>query len=44
VQSIFQKDFPVVQATVVLLAVVVTVVNLLTDLLYTVIDPRVRQG
>src|SRR5262249_49910408 len=34
VQSIFQKDYPVVQATVVLLAVVVTLVNLITDLLY----------
>lgn len=44
VQSIFQKDFPVVQATTVLLAVVVTLVNLLTDLLYSAIDPRVRQG
>jgi ABC-type dipeptide/oligopeptide/nickel transport system permease component len=43
VQSIFQKDYPVVQATVVLLAVVVTLVNLITDLLYGVIDPRVRQ-
>jgi ABC-type dipeptide/oligopeptide/nickel transport system permease component len=44
VQSIFQKDFPVVQATTVLLAIVVTLVNLLTDLLYSAIDPRVRQG
>jgi ABC-type dipeptide/oligopeptide/nickel transport system permease component len=44
VQSIFQKDFPVVQATTVLLAIVVTLVNLITDLLYSAIDPRVRQG
>jgi ABC-type dipeptide/oligopeptide/nickel transport system permease component len=44
VQSIFQKDFPVVEATTVMLAFVVSLVNLLTDLLYSLIDPRVRQG
>jgi len=42
ISSIFQKDFPVVEATTVLLAIVVTLVNLLTDLLYSAIDPRVR--
>ncbi len=44
IQSIFQKDYPVVEATPVLLAVAVTLVNLVTDLLYSVIDPRVRQA
>jgi ABC-type dipeptide/oligopeptide/nickel transport system permease component len=42
VQSIFEKDYPVVQATTVLLALVVTLVNLITDIVYGLIDPRVR--
>jgi peptide/nickel transport system permease protein len=35
-------DFPVVSATVLVTAVIVVVANLLVDLLYAVIDPRVR--
>jgi len=41
-QSIFTRDFPVVQATTVLLAVAVVVANLISDLLYTVVDPRIK--
>ena len=40
--SIFTRDFPVVQATVVLLAVAVVVANLISDILYTVVDPRIK--
>ena len=36
------RDFPVVQATVLLSGVMVVVVNLLVDILYAVIDPRIR--
>lgn len=36
------RDFPVVEAIVMLIAVLVLVVNLLTDLAYGFIDPRVR--
>ena len=36
------RDFPVVQATVLLSGVMVVMVNLLVDILYAVIDPRIR--
>lgn len=40
VQSIEARDFPVVQAIVLLVAIVYILVNLLVDLLYGLIDPR----
>ena len=42
VQSIGQRDYPVIQATTLLLALAVVIMNLLTDLAYTIADPRVR--
>lgn len=42
VNAIFMKDFPVIQATMILVAVNVLAVNLLVDLLYGFVDPRVR--
>ena len=42
VQSINNHDVPVVEGIVVVFAVVVVVANLLTDLLYTALDPRIR--
>jgi ABC-type dipeptide/oligopeptide/nickel transport system permease component len=42
VQSIGQRDYPVIQATTILLALAVVLMNLLTDLGYTLVDPRVR--
>ena len=44
VQAINQKDFPVVQAGVTLLALAFTITNLVVDLLYAWIDPRIRLG
>ncbi|MBA2396682.1 MAG: ABC transporter permease [Ktedonobacteraceae bacterium] len=41
-QSILERDYPVIQATVVLLAVCVVLGNLISDLLYTVVDPRIK--
>jgi peptide/nickel transport system permease protein len=40
--AIQQQDFPIIQATVLIVAVFVVVCNLLVDLLYSVLDPRVR--
>jgi peptide/nickel transport system permease protein len=40
--SVFRLDYQVVQAIVLLLSVLVVVTNLLTDLLYALIDPRIR--
>ena len=42
VQSINNHDVPVVEGIVVVFAVVVVVANLITDLLYTALDPRIR--
>ncbi len=42
IQSVDGRDFPVVQAVVLLAAVVYVVVNLVVDLLYGVVDPRLR--
>lgn len=44
VTSIQQKDFAVVQAVALIMVVAFGVINLLVDLLYAVIDPRVRVG
>jgi peptide/nickel transport system permease protein len=42
VTSVNARDFPVVQALTLLFGLAVVLVSLLTDLLYTAIDPRVR--
>ncbi|MGE3269379.1 MAG: ABC transporter permease [Chloroflexota bacterium] len=42
VDSIFQRDFPVIQVVLILAAAVFIVINLLVDLTYTVLDPRIR--
>lgn len=42
VQSIGQRDYPVIEATTLLLGAAVVLMNLVTDLLYTVLDPRIR--
>jgi ABC-type dipeptide/oligopeptide/nickel transport system permease component len=43
VQAIQERDFPVVQGVVLLAGLVFVVVNLLTDLLYPMLDPRIRR-
>jgi peptide/nickel transport system permease protein len=42
IDSIFQRDFPVVQAVTLLFAVLVVLVYLLTDVAHALLDPRVR--
>jgi peptide/nickel transport system permease protein len=42
IEAINNRDFPVVQAAVVVIAVFVVAVNVLVDLLYAVLDPRIR--
>lgn len=42
VDSIFARDYTIVQAVVLIFAVVVMVINLLTDILYSILDPRVK--
>jgi peptide/nickel transport system permease protein len=42
INSIFQRDFPVVQGVTLVFGVLVVLVNLLADLSYAALDPRVR--
>lgn len=44
VDSILHRDYPVIQAIVTLIAVMFVLLNLLVDLLYAIIDPRIRYG
>jgi peptide/nickel transport system permease protein len=43
-QAISNRNIPVIEGIVLVFAVVVVVANLVTDLLYAVLDPRVRHG
>ncbi len=42
VDSIFKRDYSVVQSGLLLIAIIVTVINLFVDILYAVINPRIR--
>lgn len=42
VQAVYGRDFPVVQATVLIITVMVVVINLLVDLIYGLVDPRIH--
>lgn len=42
IESIAARDYPVVQTSILVIAVLFVVVNLVVDLLYSVLDPRVR--
>ena len=42
VDAIFQRDYPLIMATSFLFAVMVVLGNLLADVLYSVVDPRIR--
>jgi peptide/nickel transport system permease protein len=42
--GVLQEDFPLIQSSFLLIAVSVLVANLIVDLLYSRLDPRVRTG
>ena len=42
VESIFKRDYSVVQSGLLLIAVIVMVINLFVDILYGAINPRIR--
>jgi len=44
VTAIFQRDYPMIQAVVVLYTGLFLLLNLLTDLGYALLDPRIRYG
>jgi peptide/nickel transport system permease protein len=41
-EGIFQRDFPLVQGIVMEAGVMIVAINLLVDVLYAYIDPRIR--
>lgn len=43
-QAIFSRDYPLIQAATMLIATTFIVANLLVDILYGVLDPRISQG
>ncbi|NIZ62155.1 peptide ABC transporter permease [Sedimentitalea sp. CY04] len=43
VDSIFRRDYPVVQGGLLMIAVIVMIVNLSVDMLYGVINPKIRK-
>ncbi|MEN6410341.1 MAG: nickel ABC transporter permease [Anaerolineaceae bacterium] len=42
VDSIFARDYPVVQGVILVIAVFVVIINILVDVVYTILDPRIR--
>jgi peptide/nickel transport system permease protein len=44
IDAVFQRDYPVIQAVVLVTATAYITINFLVDLLYSVIDPRIRVG
>ena len=44
VNAIIQRDYPVIQAAVLFFAVAFVIVNFVTDMIYSVLDPRLRAG
>ena len=43
-EAIIQRDYPLIQAGVLVLGVIVVVMNLLVDLTYRLLNPRVKLG
>jgi len=44
VAAIFDRDYPIVQGVILLIAVIFVMANLLVDIVYTFLDPRIRYG
>jgi peptide/nickel transport system permease protein len=44
IQAIERRDLPLIEASVMVIAVMIVTVNLLIDLTYSFLDPRVRYG
>lgn len=44
IDAILRRDYPVVQGTVLVISVTYVLVNMLTDMVYGIVDPRIRLG
>ncbi len=40
--AIDKRDYPVIQGIILVIAIIVVLINLITDILYAIIDPRIR--
>jgi ABC-type dipeptide/oligopeptide/nickel transport system permease component len=41
IQAVFQRNYPVIQATTIMVAIAVVIGNLISDILYSIVDPRI---
>jgi peptide/nickel transport system permease protein len=41
--SISNRDYPVVEAIIMMIAAIVIVTNLLVDIIYRIVDPRIEE-
>ena len=44
IEAVFARDYPVINGVLLILTTVFVMANLLIDLLYPVLDPRIRLG
>jgi peptide/nickel transport system permease protein len=44
VESAANLDYPAITGTTLLIAIIYMLVNIFVDMLYTIIDPRIREG
>jgi peptide/nickel transport system permease protein len=44
VQAVFARDYPVIMGNLVIVATLTLAANLVADLTYSVVDPRIRVG
>jgi peptide/nickel transport system permease protein len=44
IEAIFQRDYPVIQGFILVFAIVVVAVSIFVDILYAVLDPRIRRS
>ena len=44
INAIFDKDYPIVQGVILLVALILVTMNLIVDVVYTFLDPRIRYG
>jgi len=42
IQSIYRRDFPLIQGSILVISVSFVAINLLVDIIYSVVDPRIR--
>jgi ABC-type dipeptide/oligopeptide/nickel transport system permease component len=42
IEAIFQRDYTMIQAEIVIIAAFIVTINLAVDLLYGLLDPRIR--